>query len=273
MSAPAAPQFVVTDDELQLIGSRTGVTEFPVVLAIRPRHGTTDQLERARTGARRCLAERGLIAADDTVYPALADALHTLRRPRRELAVRLVTPDGTARISVARSGDSCVSARRVRNELHLRMIDAATDPAAMTRAVLAELPAADPAQFDPFGAPVTELAHCLDGTHDARELIDRLRTVGASHRSAMALGAAFASRVAFAEIVCHVLDPVADRVVRTAGAVAVLYTKRGRLVSAPSMSPSGQLWATLKPGTNHRLTQAVSQLIELAPGGWEGVNQ
>jgi hypothetical protein len=160
-----------------------------------------------------------------------------------------------------------VAARRTGDDLQLKIIDAHTGIAG---AVLAELPASPPAPVEPFSAPASDLAECLSGGHAATFLADRLRALGAKQQVASTLGSAFAARVAFAEIVCHVLDAAADRVVRVPGAVAVFYTKRGRLVSAPGMSPSGQLWTTIKPGSDHRVMQAISQLAELTPSGWEG---
>jgi hypothetical protein len=269
VSTRTASAFALTDDELQIVGARLGVADFPVVLAIRPRHGTHAGLAQAHESATARLTARGLIESGD-VACELADLLDPLRRPARELAVRLVTPDGIARITVAQSGACGVLARRIGNDVHLRAIDERGGLAAATQAVTAELPAADPVQVDAFGAPSAELAVCLNGGHDATYLTDRLRALGAGQQAAMTLGSAFASRLAFAEIVCHALDSSTDRVVRVPGAVAVFYTKRGRLVSAPSMSPGGQLWTTIKPGSDHRLAQAISQLAELAPGGWEG---
>lgn len=269
---PTTASFAVTDDELQVLAGRLGIAEFPAVLAVRPRHGTVDALERVHAAARERLTRRGFLGADGQVSPALADAVHTLQRPSREFALRLVTPDGTARVCIASKAGMGVAARRVQNVITLSVLGS-MDFGTPVRALVAELPAGEPAEFDAFGAPCSELAACLDGGHDARYLTDRLRGIGAGQHTALTLGAAFAARLAFGEITCRMLDPVADRIVRTPGAVAVFYTKRGRLVSAPSVSPSGQLWATLKPGTDHRLTQAVSQLSELVPGGWEGASE
>ena len=266
MSTRAASAFGLTDDELQVVGSRLGVTEFPTVLAVRPRHGTVEALARATDLATGQLAARGLIGSDG-VDTELAEMVTALRRPAREIAIRLVTPDGLARISLVQTGFMCVAARWIGNGLQLRAIDSHTGIAG---AVIAELPASQPAAVEPFSAPATDLAECLSGGHSATFFTDRLRALGAGHQVASALGSAFAARIAFAEIVCHVLDAAADRVVRVPGAVAVFYTKRGRLVSAPSVSPSGQLWTTIKPGSDHRVMQAISQLAELTPSGWEG---
>jgi hypothetical protein len=96
-----------------------------------------------------------------------------------------------------------------------------------------------------------------------------VRALGADPAAAMALGSALASRVAFAEIVYYTLDVDADRISRFPAAVGVFYTKRGRIVAAPSASPSGQLWTTLKPGSDHAIKQAVGQLVELSTDRWE----
>jgi hypothetical protein len=62
--------------------------------------------------------------------------------------------------------------------------------------------------------------------------------------------------MAFAEIVYYALCTDQDRISRRRAAVGVFYTKRGRIVAAPSASPSGQLWTTLKPGSDHAIGQA-----------------
>jgi hypothetical protein len=85
----------------------------------------------------------------------------------------------------------------------------------------------------------------------------------------MLLGSALASRQAFAEIVYYSLDGGEGRISRHPAAVGVFYTKRGRIVSAPSASPAGQLWTTLKAGSDHAIKQAIGQLVELSTDRWE----
>jgi hypothetical protein len=84
----------------------------------------------------------------------------------------------------------------------------------------------------------------------------------------MLLGTALGSRQAFAEIVYYSLVGGEDRVSRGAAAVGVFYTKRGRIVAAPSASPAGQVWTTLKAGSDHAFGQAIGQLVELSGQGW-----
>src|SRR5262249_2464972 len=99
MSTALMSQFSLTDDELQVVASRAGVGEFPPVRAVRPRHGRTDALDTAVDRATRALMARGLIT-DGLVAPDLASVVRALHRPDRELATRVVTPDGITRISM-----------------------------------------------------------------------------------------------------------------------------------------------------------------------------
>lgn len=268
MTAALLPQYVVTEDELQVIGARVGIEDFPAVLGVRRRYGTVDALTEAFDRATANLVRRGLIV-DGAVSAELIPLLQALRRPHREVAMRLVTPEGIARTSVVRRGKSAVMARRVNDEIVLRVIGDSADLAAVSRALVGEIPRAEAAQISPVGAPLQIIGQKLLGTHDSAQLADRIRTLGADPRTAMVLGSALASRIAFAEIVYYALDADQDRLTRRPAAVGVFYTKRGRIVGAPSASPTGQLWSTLKPGSDHALTQAIKQLVELSHEVWE----
>ncbi|MDP7723555.1 ESX secretion-associated protein EspG [Mycobacterium sp. TY814] len=260
--------FTLTDDELQVAGERVGVQEFPTVLGVRPRYEHVDALEAAFDTATRSLIARGLIA-DGEIDAELVPLLRALRRPEREFAMRLVTPDGIARVSVIRCGASGVVARRVGNNISLQAADDAASLPRATHALIGALPRAEAAQITPVGAPTDIVARNLIGTHDARLLADRVRALGAEPRAAMTLGSALASRMAFAEIVFYALCHEQDRITRRPAAVGVFYTKKGRIVAAPSASPSGQLWTTLKPGSDHTIGQAINQLVELSTDQWE----
>lgn len=267
MTAPALPQFALTDDELQVAGARVGVQNFPTVLAVRPRHGTLDRLDAAFDRATAALAERDVIV-DGVVDADLVPLLHVLQRPDRELAMRLVTPEGAARICVARRGALCVMARRIGHDLVLRLLGHGVELREAAAALVAELPRSAAADVVPIGAPLAAVAENLSGTHDSAALADRIRALGAEPRAAMLLGSALASRQAFAEIVYNTLISDEGRIARSPAAVGVFYTKRGRIVGAPSASPAGQLWTTLKAGSDHAVGQAIGQLVELADEGW-----
>jgi hypothetical protein len=268
VTATLTPHFVVTDDEMQVIASRLDIQALPVVLGLRPRHGTETNLTTALDHATRALAERGLIHGGE-VLPELVPLVRALQRPDRELAMRLVTPDGMARVAVIRQGTQCISARRVGNEIVIEAVEGQATLAQAARALLRQLPASPAADIDPVGAPLDATSHALSDTHDRALLSDRIRALGADARTAMLLGSALASRRAFAEIVYYVLDGDEGRISRCPTAVGVFYTKRGRIVGAPSASPNGQLWSTLKAGSDHAIKQAIGQLVELSTERWE----
>jgi hypothetical protein len=270
MSSALRTQFTLSDDELQVAGARIAVEDFPTVLAVRPRHGTTDTLNAAFDVATLALVARGVIT-DGLVTGDLESLLWALRRPDRELAMRVVTPDGIARASMVRRGSQGVLARRVGDEFVLRAVAHVIELRVAAQILVAELPRADAARIDPVGAPLDAMTECLNDGGDAQQLADRIRALGAERRSAMLLGSALASRIAFAEIVYHPLTRDEDRISRCPAAVAVFYTKRGRIVAAPSASPTGELWMTLKTGSDHTIAQAIGQLIGLSTERWEDV--
>jgi hypothetical protein len=236
---------------------------------VRPRHGQTDALHAAFDQATQALVARGLIS-DGSVAPDVTAVVRALHRPNRELAMRIVTPDGLTRVSMVRHGLLGVLARRVGNEFVLRTVGHGHELRVATQALLAELPRMEPAPIDPVGAPLDAMTECLNAGGDGPHLADRIRALGTESRAAMLLGSALSSRLAFAEIVYHPLANDEGRIWRSPAAVAVFYTKRGRIVAAPSASPSGQLWVTFKAGSDHTITQAISQLIELSIERWEG---
>jgi len=268
VTATLTTQFVLSDDELQVIASRAGIQALPVVLGVRPQHGTQSALLAAGDHATGVLTDRGLIC-DGEVLPELVTLLRALQRPDRELAMRCVTPDGMARLAVIRQGKQCISALRVGTEIALDVADGLPTLAVASQAVLRQLPASSPAEILPVGAPLDAASDALSGTHDAAQLSDRIRALGADSRTAITLGTALATRQAFAEIVYFTLDTDRDRISRCPAAVGVFYTKRGRIVGAPSASPNGQVWTTLKPGSDHAIKQAITQLVELSAGRWE----
>jgi hypothetical protein len=268
MTGALTQQWSFTADELAALTLRTTGHGATPVLGLRPQHATVDVRDAALSHAARTLTERGVIV-DGMVAAETVAALHALQRPDRELAMRLVTPVGNGRVSVARRGQLCVMARRAGEQLDVRALGLNVSLSEAATILLGEIPFAQPAAIDPVGAPLSELAEALSDSHDSLVLADRIRALGAQQRAAVLLGTALGSRQAFAEIVyCAVVDGT-DLIARAPAAVAVLYTARGRVIASPSASPSGQLWSTLKPGSDQAFGQAVNQLVELSTERWE----
>ena len=267
MTAVLSQPLTLSEDQLRVLASRVGVHDFPAVLALRGRHTTIDRRDAALHRATRELLSRNLIV-ESAVHPELVSLLQTLHRPDRELAMRVVTPEFTARITVVRRGTLCLLVRRIGDDIGLRIIGHGVELRDVAKALLAELPRARPADIQPVTAPLHEMAECLSGTHDRVELADRIRALGAEPHAAMLLGSALASRQAFVEIVYYTLACSEDRISRGPAAVAVFYTKRGRIIGSPSASPTGQLWTTLKAGSDHAFGQAIGQLVQLTDASW-----
>lgn len=267
VSATVVDELRLTDDQLRVLALRVGANDLPAVLNMQSRHATIDGREAAYDRAARELVSRKLIVGD-VVHPDLVPLLQALARPDREVAMRLVTPEGTARTSVVRRDTLCALARRIRDEVTVRILGHCIELSGVIAALRGELPAARPADVDPVAAPLTEMTACLSGTHDAVQLGDRIRALGADPRVAMRLGVALGSRQAFAEIVYCALADTEGRIRRGPASVGVFYTKRGRIIGAPSASPARQLWTTLKAGTEHAFGQAITQLVELADQRW-----
>ncbi|CAN5615407.1 N/A [soil metagenome] len=256
-------------DEVVVLSKSLGIESLPSVLSVRTRYRTVDERESALGRAKQNLISRNVID-DAEVCPEVADLLQAMQRPNRELAMRLVTPDGTARISVVRRGAVAVLARRVNDNVSVHDVAAGTDLRNIVTALLAELPKSPPAVVESVGGSLVEMSECLSGTHDAVALADRVRTLGVSTKVAVSVGAALSNRLAFAEIVYHALARGEDMIRRVPAAAAVFYTRRGRLVAVPSVNQVGQAWVTLKAGSDHAFSQAISQLIELSAERWEG---
>jgi hypothetical protein len=261
-------QWRLTTDELHTLTDHLGFDALSETLVGRSQHRTVDGRDAARGRATAAMTARKLIDGG-VVEAELADALKVMVRPDRELAMRRVTPNGIARVSVLRRGASGVHIHRAGAQVYLRRLSSIDTVNAALDALADDIPTARPADVEPTGGPQLDVAETLSGTHDARALSDRIRAMGASPRGAMLLGAALATRQAFAEIVYYQLVEHDGRICRCPSAVGVFYTGRGRVVSVPSRSPAGELWTTLKAGSDIAVRQAVRQLVGLSDEKWE----
>ncbi len=253
-------------DEMLTLGARLGIDTFPETLSLWPSQSTVAELEACHDRCARALADRQLIV-DGEVDQDLAHVLATMRRPERELSVRIITAEGLLRASVLRVGRSHVTATRRADVVRLRAFESEHSER-VAEQVVGLLPKPVELQCDSLSVPATEVSERLAGLRDATSLADELHGLGADQRSALVLGAALADYQAAAELRVASLDVDADRTHMADGAVAVFYSARGCVLSAPSTSPDGQLWCSIKGGSTHRISQAIAQLLSLLPEGW-----
>jgi hypothetical protein len=267
MSAPTLDlEYELTVDEVLTLAGWLGVDTLPDALALWPTQPTVAELDRTHDRCAQALAERELIV-DGEVDGDLAHVITTLRRPERELAIRLVTAEGLLRATIIRVGRVHVTATRRGDVVRLRAFEADAVERVVDEAVRL-LPKATELQCDSLSVPAGEVSERLAGLTGATAIADELHALGADQRSALVLGAALADYRTAAEIRVASLDADSDRSHLTQGAVAVFYSARGSVLSAPSTSPDGQLWCSIKGGSNHRISQAIAQLLSLLPEGW-----
>ncbi|MBB5912846.1 hypothetical protein BJY24_001713 [Nocardia transvalensis] len=257
---------VVTNDGLLVLAERLGVQTLPLVLSIGPQQDSFDEWTVAQRRAATALTGAGVIDGHGEVDPDLAATLHTLSQPDRELVARVFTAGARpVRICLARRGEQCALAVRTEDDVDITSVWADEPAAALMRPVFDALGACPPAEVANFSALSDDLAERLDAAKTSADYADAVYALGVATHDATAYGLAFASCHAYAEIVAYDHDD--GITTRPPGAVVIYDTGRGRIVAAPNAAPDQRVWSTVTPGTDHRVAQAISALIESLPGG------
>lgn len=256
----------MTNDGVLAVAERLGVQTLPLVLSVGPQQETFDEWTAAQQRAVTALVGAGVIDAEGEVESELATAMHTLAQPDRELVARVYTTErGQARICLARRGEQHALAIRTGDDFDIQTIWADETGAALVKPVLAALGSGPAADVVNFSAPAAELSQRLAAAETSSDYTDAIYALGVAERDATNYGLAFGSCHAYAEIVAYAhVDGVTTR---PPGAVVVYETGRGRIVVAPGIAQDQQVWSTVTPGTDHRIAQAISGLIETLPGG------
>ncbi|WP_328409275.1 ESX secretion-associated protein EspG [Nocardia sp. NBC_00403] len=255
----------MTNDGLLAVSGLLGVQTLPLVLGVGPQQDSAQAWTMAQQQALVGLRASGLVDSYDEVDPDLAVALHVLSQPERELVARIHTVDRPRRVCLARRGSQHAVATRIGDDFDVRTTWADEDGAALARPVLDALGTCPPAAIASFSAPSDELRERLDGAISSSDYAQVLYSVGVEERDAIEFGLTMSSCFAHTEIVANAYADGAAT--RSAGAVAVYDTSRGRIAASPGASPDLRIWSTFTPGSDHRIAQAISALIELLPGG------
>ncbi|MCM6776095.1 ESX secretion-associated protein EspG [Nocardia sp. CDC159] len=262
----------LTNEGLFAVAERLRVQTLPLVLAVAPRHDSFSEWARAQEAAVAQLTESGVFDSYGEVEPDLALAMYALAQPDRELVARIfVRPKDSeegatrsVRVCLVRRGEQHAVAVRTDDTFVIQPIWCDGSGTALARPMLAALGTCAPAEVESCTALADELSRRLDAATTTGDYADALYALGVSGRDATTLGLAFESCYAYAEIVAYAHgDGIATR---SPGAVAVYDTGRGRLVAAPGIAPDQRIWSTVTPGTDHRIAQAISALIETLPG-------
>lgn len=260
----------LTNDSLLAVAERLGVQTLPLVLAVGPQQDSFEAWQSARDGAVAELTARGVFDGYGDVDPGLADALFTLAQPEAELAARSYRDDGQRRICLARRGSRHAVATRTGSSFEISAPGIDGSDRELTRLLLSTLTACPQAEVSTVSVAADDLARRLDAATTTSDYVDAMYALGIDAHEATVLGAAFGSCHGYTEITASVHHD--GLTTRAPGAVAVYDTARGRIVVAPMTAPDGQVWSTITPGTDHRLSQAVGALLEGLPGGgWQPV--
>ncbi|MFC9661374.1 ESX secretion-associated protein EspG [Nocardia sp. NPDC127606] len=258
----------LTNDSLLAVAERLGVQTLPLVLAVGPQQDTIDAWQAARDSAVAELTAGGVFDGYGDVEPGLAEAMFTLTAPEAELVARSYGEAEQRRICLARRGSQHAVAARTGSSFEVWAPGIDGSDRELTRLLLTTLPTCPQADITTVSVSADDLSRRLDAASSTSDYVDAMYALGIDAHEATVLGAAFGSCHGYTEITASVHH---DGLTTLApGAVAVYDTARGRIVVAPMTAPDGQVWATITPGTDHRLTQAIGALLEGLPGGgWQ----
>lgn len=254
----------LTNDAVLVAADLLGVQTLPVVLAVMPQQDDIHSLCAARESALSQLRSTGLVDRYDDLDSELATALRILAHPQVELAARVVSDTGVTRICVARSDSDYAVAVRTGDTLEVELAWA-RDGAAAAHPILAAMGTNTPAPLAIFSAPAPELAQRLDTAAQSRDFTSVLSGMGVDADDAVDFGLAMSQCHAHAEVIA--LAHCEGATTRAPGAVAVYDTARGRIVASPSVAADGTVWSTFLPGSQTRVAQAISALVDTLPGG------
>ncbi|WP_306360378.1 ESX secretion-associated protein EspG [Nocardia sp. CC227C] len=254
----------LTNDGVIALAGRLEIQTLPLVLDIGPRQDTYSEWEAAQQRAVAELTANHVLDPHGEVDSDTAAALYTLAQPDTELAMR-VFGDNRVRVCLARRGHSHAVAVRRGDRVDVAPIWSDGSGSALARPIIEALGPCPPAEVASFSALSTELVERLDAATESEDYADAVYSLGVDDRDATRYGLTLASCHTYAEIVVYShADGLTDR---SPGAVVVYDTLQGRIVAAPGLAFDQQVWSTLTPGTDHRIAQAISALIESLPGG------
>ncbi|NNH71891.1 ESX secretion-associated protein EspG [Nocardia uniformis] len=255
----------LTNDGVIALASRLDIQTLPLVLSIAPQQDSYREWAAAQERAVAELTDTRVLDHHGEVNAETADALHILAQPDIELAVRAFSDDSRLRVCLARRGHGHAVAVRRGDRIDIRSVWSDGSGTALARPILEALGPCPPAEVASFSALATELSERLDAATKSEDYTDAVYGLGVNDRDATSYGLALASCHTYAEVVAYShMDGLTDR---SPGGVVVYDTARGRIVAASGLASDQQVWSTLTPGTDHRIAQAISALIESLPGG------
>ena len=272
----AVPNAVeLTVDQAWFVAETVGAGTFPWVLAITTPY--TDAGERAAFMQRQAgeLTAMGVLSADGSVNPAVAEWIRIVCFPDRWLELRYVGaappeqasagPDMLRGIAARRgpTGKTVVALRNAQLVTFTAMeID---DPRSLVPVFGAGLQRRRPARFDEFTLPTRVGARADERLRAGAPLADVLDYLAIPQSARPVVESVFTGRRSYVEVVAGCDNN--GRHTTTEVGLSIVDTAAGRVLVTPARAFDGEWVSTFKPGTDFAVALAAEQLTALLPDG------
>lgn len=262
----------LTVDQAWFLADTLGAGTFPWVLAITVPF--RDEAQRAGFNAQRVqeLTRAGVLRADGTVDPAVAEWIRTVCRPDRWLELRYVStgsenPDLMRGIVARRQSQTCTQTVVSLRNAHLitfTVVDA-DDPSALVPSVVAGLRWRAPARFPEFTLPTEVGAKADEQLRSGASLADVMGYLGVPPAAQSVVESAFIGNRNYVEVVAGQRNNATQQTSEVG--ISVVDTSAGRILVSPRRADDATWLSTFAPGTPFAIAVAVEQLMATLPSG------
>jgi hypothetical protein len=255
----------LTVDAAWFLAESCGAGAFPWVLAIMPPYTEHAQRTAFETAQADELMRLGVMSADGTVEPAVAQWIRVTCRASQWLELRFVSGRGELlRGVISRAAGQTVVALRNAELVTLTAMDI-DHPNALVPLFTAGLTKHSAAQFDEFSLPVHAGARADEQLRHGARLRDTLDYLGIPASARPVVEAAFDLRRTYGEIVA---GPHRDgHRISTDVGVSIVDTSEGRILVSPTKAFDGEWVSTFAPATSLAIAAAVERLTATLPDG------
>ena len=255
----------LTADSAWFLADTLGAGSLPWVLAITPPYSEPSNRPAFEAAQAEKLSRIGVMTADRTVDPAVAQWIRLVCRAAQWLELRFVA--GTGRMLrgiVARGDGRTVVALRTAELVTFTEMDI-DHPHALVPVLTAGLTQHPPARFDEFALPARVGARADEQIRNGAPLSDVLEYLGIPASARPVVEAAFGTSRTYVEIVAG-QHRDGHRISTDVG-VSIVDTPEGRVLVAPSKAFDGEWVSSFTPATPLAIAAAVERLTAALPDG------
>ena len=255
----------LTADSAWFLADTLGAGSLPWVLAITPPYSEPSSRPAFEAAQTEKLSRIGVMTADRTVDPAVAQWIRLVCRATQWLELRFVAGAGRMlRGIVARGGGRTVVALRTAELVTFTEMDI-DHPHALVPVLTAGLTQHPPARFDEFALPARVGARADEQIRNGAPLSDVLEYLGIPASARPVVEAAFGASRTYVEIVAG-QHRDGHRISTDVG-VSIVDTHEGRALVAPSKAFDGEWVSSFTPATPLAIAAAVERLNAALPDG------